>query len=415
MSGASNFNRWFIVTVALVVGFLIGLAFTIYLVYAWVPANIILRDAPPRFLEYSPSGQPVGYRDIYVARVANRFAASDQSPAALGQAQNSLGVTSGDATPMEAYQMAASAEQAARLENASPAEAADPNAGYFTLADQSNLQLLTAQLDQVKDQPAVVAQDVVDARRNAAIYGLLLLLLFTALLGGVLLLISNWLAPEVAPVPVATPVTMVPAASIGPVDEIVLEDARVDHSAATAAVAGAAAGAAVAAAVTTPTEPGTPVTPMVSPFASPVEGESLLNTFNTVYVHGDERYDEGFPINATSGEMIGECGASVAEKIGLEVPAPVAALAVWVFDKSDFHSKTKVLVTPYVYANDVIRAKVSERGEVIQARPNLLFEVPTGQLRVEVEVRTLQMRPSGANPDAYFERVNLEFRVFKRT
>jgi hypothetical protein len=50
----------------------------------------------------------------------------------------------------------------------------------------------------------------------------------------------------------------------------------------------------------------------------------------------------------------------------------------------------------------------------VQARSDLLFEVPTSQLRVEVNVRRLQMRAYGNEPDAYFEVVELEFRVFKR-
>jgi hypothetical protein len=400
MGDASNFNRWFIVTVALVVGFLIGVAFAAYLVYAWVPANVILRDAPPKYLRFDSSGSIPEYRDLYVARAANRFVAAGQSDVALQDAQAALGVTSGDATPIEALNMARGAEEAARQENA--AEPNDPNTGRFTLLDQSNLQALADRLDQVKDQPPVIPQSVLDARRNAALYGLLLLLLWIALLGGLLLLIANWLGLNSAPAYAPTSVQSIdiiqptPAAAASYAPEPAMESA----------VAAAA------------TQPGTSdiilQPPIMTPrAASPIDGENLISTYATTYVHGDERYDDGFPINGVNGEMIGECGASVAEKIGLDSPAPVAALAVWVFDKSDFHSKTKMLLTPYAFRNELIRSKASERGELVQARPGGLFEVLTTQLRVEVAIRDLQFRPVAGDPEGCFGRLELEFRVFK--
>lgn len=405
MGDASNFNRWFIVTVALVVGFLIGVAFAVYLVYAWVPANIILRDAPPKYLRFDSSGGIPEYRDLYVARAANRFVAAGQSDIALQDAQAALGVTSGDATPVEALNMARGAEEAARQENAS--EPNDPNTGRFTLLDQSNLQALADRLDQVKDQPPAIPQSVLDARRNAALYGLLLLLLWIALLGGLLLLIANWLGLNRAPA--YAPAT---TQSIDIVQTVPAAASAVDLAgyAPPPPIEPAIAGA--------PTQPGTSDIVLQPPAttpraASPIDGENLISTYATTYVHGDERYDDGFPINGTNGEMIGECGASVAEKIGLDSPAPVVALAVWVFDKSDFHSKTKMLLTPYAFRTELIRNKASERGELVQAHPGGLFEVLTTQLRVEVAIRDLQFRPVAGDAEGCFGRLELEFRVFK--
>jgi hypothetical protein len=147
--------------------------------------------------------------------------------------------------------------------------------------------------------------------------------------------------------------------------------------------------------------------------ASPVPGETLLSTFDTTFTHGDDRYDEGFQISSSTGDLIGECGASIAERYGLEQPAKVIALAMWVFDKNDFQSTKSVLLTPFAYRDEQIRQKLSSRGEQVQARLGM-FEVLTSTLRVEVEVRNLTMQPIGSDPDGYFDRVDLEFRVFKR-
>ncbi len=405
MNDASGFNRWFIVTVALVVGFLIGIACAAYLAYAWVPADIILRDAPPRLLRFDPAGERPDYRDVYVARVAARYALAlqaEQPEAALLQAQQALGVTTGDATPLEALAMARSAEQAARNENAR--EGADPNQGWFTLADQNNLALLAERLEQVKDQKPVIAQSVIEARRNAALFGGVLLLLWIALLTGLLLLVVNWLKP--AP-------TAAAAAPVGA--------PRVDREAEVrpATVVNVNVGdgqAAVAAPAAAPTEPGvipTLYSPSPVRVGSPLPGESLINTFHAVYEHGNENFDEGFQISATSGELIGECGASVADRVSLTSPSRVTALAIWTFDKNDFHSTTKVMLTPYAYRNNVMRSKLAARGELVQAGPGI-FEIATSTLRVEVEVRNLQLLPLDGDPDGYFQRAELEFRVYKK-
>lgn len=406
MSDASGFNRWFIVTVAVVVGFLIGVAFAAYLAYAWVPANLILRDAPPRFLRFDPAGDRPDYRDVYVARVATRYAQgvqAGQPDAALTQAQQALGVTTGDATPIEALAMARSAEQAARNENAR--EGANPDQGWFTLADQNSLTLLAERLEQVKDQQPVIPQSVIEARRNVALLGGLLLLLWIALLTGLLLLVANLLKP--APVRLAAP-TVAPRvageAEARPAAVVNVGDGQV------------AVEAPVAPAAAAPTEPGV-IPALYSPspvrVSSPLPGESLINTFHAVYEHGNENFDEGFQISATSGELIGECGASVADRVSLTSPSRVTALAIWTFDKNDFQSTTKVMLTPYAYRNNVMRSKLAARGELVQAAPGM-FEIVTSTLRVEVEVRNLQLLPLDGDPDGYFQRADLEFRVYKR-
>lgn len=416
MSDASSFNRWFIVTVAVVVGFLIGIAFAIYLGYAWVPSNIILRDAPPRYLRFDAAGESPQYRDVYVARVATRYVESGETDAALVQAQQALGVATGDATPIEALAMARSAEQAARIENLSASEQGNPDVGWFTLADQNNLSLLANRLELVKDQPATVAQSVVDARRNAAIYGLVLLLLWVALLGGLLLLVANWLKPEPA-------VVTAPQSTVSPDDLDDEEDTSlvsgpvVTTTTTTTQKTIRATSDQPLPPVAAPTEPGL-VAPVQAPVAlrvaSPVVGETLINTFHTSYEHGDERYDEGFQVSSLTGELIGECGASIADRANLSSPARVTALAIWVFDKNDFQSTNKVLLTPYAYSDDVMRSKLAARGDVVRAQPGMMFEVNTSTLRVEVAVRNLRMQPIDTHPDGYFERVDLDFRVFKK-
>jgi hypothetical protein len=113
------------------------------------------------------------------------------------------------------------------------------------------------------------------------------------------------------------------------------------------------------------------------------------------------------------GELIGECGASIVERLGLDVPAKVVALAVWVFDKNDFQSTTKVLMTDYAYNDSLIRGKLDNRGDAILAR-NGQMSIDTSTLRVEVDVSGLDFAPVGNETNGYFEKINLQYRVFKK-
>lgn len=394
MSVALGLNRWSIIAVALVAGFLMGLGVAVYLFLAWVPAEFILRDAPPRYLRYDPSGQVAQYRDVYLACVADRYAKvmqAGQPDVALLQAQQALGVSTGDATPLEALAMVRAAEQAARIENSRPEDQATPDSGWFTLADQDNLSVLAQQLDQVKDQSPVIAQSVLDARRNVAIFGAVLLLLWIGLLALALALIANVLKPS-----------LVTAAAV----------ARSTPTVAPQSADDVAASAQPTAAPTQPAYMPLTQSPAVRA-VSPVPGETLINTFATVYEHGDERYDEGFQITSSNGELIGECGASVADRVGPASPGYVIALAIWVFDKNDFHSKNKILLTPYAFDDEVMRNKLATRGDLVRAELGTI-EITTSMLRVEAEITDLQLGPIDHQPDGYYQRVALQFRVYKR-
>jgi hypothetical protein len=275
------------------------------------------------------------------------------------------------------------------------------------LADQNSLTLLAERLEQVKDQQPVIPQSVIEARRNVALLGGLLLLLWIALLTGLLLLVANLLKP--APVPVAAPAVAPRVAGEAEARPAAVINVNVGDGQ-------VAVEAPVAPAAAAPTEPGV-IPALYSPspvrVSSPLPGESLINTFHAIYEHGNENFDEGFQISATSGELIGECGASVADRVSLTSPSRVTALAIWTFDKNDFQSTTKVMLTPYAYRNNVMRSKLAARGELVQAAPGM-FEIVTSTLRVEVEVRNLQLLPLDGDPDGYFQRADLEFRVYKR-
>lgn len=418
MNNGSGSNRLLFIIATFIAGVAFGAALGAFAAYVVLPANLVLRDAPPAFLRADVSGATVEYRDLYVARVAQRYSLGVQGGAAdpaFTEALESLGVASGDASPADALGMVSSAQKAADQENLR--DGPNPDAGRFTLADANNIKLLTDRVTQIQGQPAVIPESVVAARR-ADIFkwgaGLFVLGLF---LIGVLVALNALFGRGNSTMTTKTTTATVKTHTVAPEDGVSVTQMR-------AASIDELNDMLIDVKAPSPTEPGIAVHPasvaamagavsMQPRAASPVAGESLINTFTTSYAHGDATYDEGFQISSSSGDLIGECGASIAERYGLEKPPQVTALGVWVFDKNDFQSTKSVLMTPFAFRDEPIRQKLTALGDPVQARLGM-FEVLTSTLRVEVEVRNLMMLPIGNDPDGYFEHVDLEFRVFKR-
>jgi hypothetical protein len=359
---------------------------------------VILRDAPPRFLYHDYENNTPQYRDFYMSRAANKYQGevSAGNPDAMQHVYDVVGVTTGDATFDQAFSMMREAERVANLENQK-----DGDAGRFTTNDQLALTSVGDAMQAVKasgNAPTVVIVQSAPAaaRQRARLVGFILLVLWAALLGLVVYLVDHYVGPRINSLTInrvfrVTPAPAEPAATAPP-QNVTVNVGPTTPGAAAVYVAPAPAR-------------GTPV----------ATAEVPLATFApTVYRHGDDHYDEDFAINGPMGELIGECGASIADRIGVDTPARVSALALWVFDKNDFQSTTKVLMTDYAWNDPVIRNKLKARGDAVLAVDGGVVEILTSTLRVEVQVSDLQLNNDNNPPRGYFQSVTLTFSVYKR-
>ncbi|MCP4537135.1 MAG: hypothetical protein GY832_08300, partial [Chloroflexi bacterium] len=98
-----------------------------------------------------------------------------------------------------------------------------------------------------------------------------------------------------------------------------------------------------------------------------IEGPPLVQ-FVTNYALGDDHYDPSFSIELENGEFMGECGVGVSESIGVGAPNKVTAFEVWLFDKSDIRTVTKVLLSDYAFSEDALKAKLAPKGEPVLAK-----------------------------------------------
>ena len=134
----------------------------------------------------------------------------------------------------------------------------------------------------------------------------------------------------------------------------------------------------------------------------------------TTYVLGDDLYDESFSIDTTGGDFLGEYGVGVSETIGVGDPKKVTALEIWLFDKNDIKTATKVLMSPHAFSDAGIRSRLEAKGELIQVEPQKQVMLETETLQLLATVVDLQYG-DGSMPDkSYFDRVTLELAIWHK-
>lgn len=122
--------------------------------------------------------------------------------------------------------------------------------------------------------------------------------------------------------------------------------------------------------------------------ALPADG-ALLAQFEAQYKAGDEAYDVSFGLETASEEFLGECGISALDRT-LGEPGRFAAFDLWLFDKLEAHTETRLLLSEQVAADPTLRAKLPDRGEPIQAAKGKVITLETENLRLYVTITELE-------------------------
>ena len=135
----------------------------------------------------------------------------------------------------------------------------------------------------------------------------------------------------------------------------------------------------------------------------------------TTYVLGDDLYDESFSIDTGGGEFLGEYGVGVSETIGVGEPKKVAALEIWLFDKNDIKTATKVLMSEHAYNDPNIRARLEPKGELVIVKPQEQVLLETATLQLLATVVDMDYGTGAMPQKSYFERITLELAVWPRS
>ena len=144
-----------------------------------------------------------------------------------------------------------------------------------------------------------------------------------------------------------------------------------------------------------------------------VASEKPVAQFMSVYMFGDDLYDESFTFDSPNGEFLGECGVSISDVIIAGEPKKVSAFEVWLFDKNDIQTVTKVMMSEQVFYDPILRQRLEMKGEPILAEAGRLFELQTASLRMEARIVELTYGDEPALPLSYFQRATIELAVYR--
>ncbi len=144
-------------------------------------------------------------------------------------------------------------------------------------------------------------------------------------------------------------------------------------------------------------------------------GESKpLSQWMTTYLVGDDLFDDSFSIDSVEGEFLGECGVGIAETIGVGNPKRVSAFEIWLFDKNDIQTVTKVLMSSHVFRDDSARERLSAKGEPVLASPGMEAVLETETLQLIARVVDMTYGEGALPEDSFFERITLELAVWSK-
>ena len=146
------------------------------------------------------------------------------------------------------------------------------------------------------------------------------------------------------------------------------------------------------------------------------EGEEGIAplVFESTYNLGDDRFDESFGIEV-GGDFWGECGMAASEVIEAGPPEKVTAFEVWIFDKDEIRTVTKVLMSEHAYEDENLRFKLTTKGDVVRAAQGQRMVLETRGLRANVVVTDFAYGSEpGLPPNSHFAGLAVSFMVVKQ-
>ena len=134
-----------------------------------------------------------------------------------------------------------------------------------------------------------------------------------------------------------------------------------------------------------------------------------LGQFISEYVKGELDFDSSFGIESPEGEFLGECGMGITDVIGERDGQKVSAFEVWLFDKGDIRTVSKVLVSEYAYRDQTARAKLSAKGELVVARPGEALQLETVSLKMVAQIVAAEYgEDDSLPPGSFFSRLKVK-------
>jgi hypothetical protein len=145
-----------------------------------------------------------------------------------------------------------------------------------------------------------------------------------------------------------------------------------------------------------------------------VETAESLATFRTIYSIGDDLYDDSFSIESPAGDFLGECGVGIGDVIGVGEPKKVSAFEIWLFDKNDIQTVTKVILSNYAFNDEETRNRLAAKGDPELAAPGGTVSLSTASLEVEARIVDMTYGEGPLPSESFFDRFTIELRAWPK-
>jgi hypothetical protein len=142
--------------------------------------------------------------------------------------------------------------------------------------------------------------------------------------------------------------------------------------------------------------------------------EAPIAQFMTTYKLGVDLYDDSFSIDSPTGEFLGECGVGISKNIGVGDPKKVTAFEVWLFDKNDIQTVTKVLLSENGYNDQATLQELQAKGEPVLITPGSEVYLQTATLQLTARVVDMNYGQGALPQNSFFDRLTLELAIWPK-
>lgn len=143
-------------------------------------------------------------------------------------------------------------------------------------------------------------------------------------------------------------------------------------------------------------------------------GPQPIQRFLSTYTLGDDVYDDSFSVDGPDGNFLGECGMGISETIGVGDPKKVTAFEVWLFDKNDIRTVTKVIMSDHGFKDEALKSRLAAKGEPVLAAAGDTVTLETATLTVTARIVDMAYGGGALPPSSFFERMTVELQAYRK-
>ncbi len=104
----------------------------------------------------------------------------------------------------------------------------------------------------------------------------------------------------------------------------------------------------------------------------------------------------------------------ISETIGVGDPKKVTAFEVWLFDKNDIQTVTKVLMSRHAFDDPGISQRLASKGEPVLAEPGKIVVLETATLILEAVIENMGYGQGALPQNSFFDQMTLKLQIWQK-